>query len=140
MPQKVFVIGLDCAEPSLIFEKWRDLLPNLRRFANLGVYGRLESSLPPITVPAWMCMMTGRDPGTLGIYGFRNRSDASYTGLGFANSRWVKEPTVWDALAEKGKRTIALGVPLTYPPRPIHGCLVGDFLTPNTQSDYTYPP
>ncbi len=139
MSRKVFVIGLDCAEPSLIFEKWRDDLPNLQRFSNLGVYGDLESAIPPTTVPAWMCMMTGKDPGTLGIYGFRNRSDNSYNRLHFANSARVQEPTLWDILAQSGKKTIALGVPLTYPPRPINGLLVGDFLTPDTNSDYTYP-
>lgn len=140
MSRKVFVIGLDCAEPSLIFDKWRGDLPNLRRFANLGAYGELESAIPPITVPAWMCMMTGRDPGTLGIYGFRNRSDYSYNRLHFANSARVQEPTLWDVLAQYGKKSIALSVPLTYPPRPINGLLVGDFLTPDANSDYTYPP
>ncbi len=43
-------------------------------------------------------------------------------------------------LAEHGKRTIALGVPLTYPPRPMQGLLISDFLAPDTNSDYTYPP
>lgn len=139
MTRKVCVIGLDCATPELVFDKWQDILPNLRRFRNLGVYGKLESTMPPITVPAWMCMMTGKDPGTLGIYGFRNRSDHSYERLHFANSTRVHEPTLWDVLAQSGKRTIALGVPLTYPPRPINGLLVADFLTPNVESDYTYP-
>jgi predicted AlkP superfamily phosphohydrolase/phosphomutase len=140
MSQKVCVIGLDCAAPELVFDLWADRLPNLRRVMAQGVYGPLESAIPPITVPAWMCMMTGKDPGTLGIYGFRNRRDHSYEGLAFASSRMVHEPTVWDVLAEHGKQTIALGVPLTYPPRPIRGLLVSDFLAPDTNSDYTYPP
>lgn len=140
MARKVCVIGLDCATPQLVFEKWQEELPNLRRFRNLGVYGELESTIPPITVPAWMCMMTGKDPGTLGIYGFRNRSDHSYERLHFANSTRVHEPTLWDVLAQSGKQTIALGVPLTYPPRPIHGHLIADFLTPDVESEYTYPP
>ena len=137
---KVCVIGLDCAAPELVFDRWRDRLPNLRRIMAAGLYGPLESTVPPITVPAWMCMMTGKDPGALGIYGFRNRRDHSYEGLQFASSRLVREPTLWDVLAEHGKRTIALGVPLTYPPKPIHGLLVSDFLAPDTKSDYTYPP
>ncbi len=37
--RKVFVIGLDCAEPSLVFDKWRDDLPNLRRLME-GVRGK----------------------------------------------------------------------------------------------------
>ena len=136
---KVCIIGLDCAAPELIFELWPDRLPNLRRIMTQGIYGPLESTTPPITVPAWMCMMTGKDPGTLGIYGFRNRRDHSYEGLSFASSRMVQEPALWDVLAEHGKRTIALGVPLTYPPRPINGLMVTDFLAPNTDSEYTYP-
>ena len=140
MSEKVCVIGLDCAPPELVFDQWREQLPNLRRVMDSGVYGSLESTMPPITVPAWMCMMTGKDPGTLGIYGFRNRRDHSYDGLAFASSRMVLEPTLWDVLAEHGKQTIALGVPLTYPPRPINGLLIGDFLSPDTNSAYTYPP
>ena len=136
---KVCVIGLDCAAPELVFDLWADRLPNLRRIMEQGIYGPLESTTPPITVPAWMCMMTGKDPGTLGIYGFRNRRDHSYDGLAFASSKMVREPTLWDVLAEHGKQTIALGVPLTYPPRPINGLMITDFLAPNTESDYTYP-
>jgi predicted AlkP superfamily phosphohydrolase/phosphomutase len=139
MASKVCVIGLDCAPPELVCDKWRKELPSLDRLMASGVYGPLESAIPPITVPAWMSMMTGKDPGTLGIYGFRNRKDHSYDGLAFANSRMVREETVWDILAKHGKRAILLGVPLTYPPRPVNGLLVGDFLAPDTSSDYTYP-
>lgn len=140
MSQKVCVIGLDCAAPELVFELWSPLLPNLRSVMQRGVWGPLTSTIPPITVPAWMCMMTGKDPGTLGIYGFRNRRDHSYEGLQFASSRLVHELTLWDILGEHGKQSIVLGVPLTYPPKPLHGVLIGDFLAPDTNSDYTYPP
>ncbi|MCK4449010.1 MAG: alkaline phosphatase family protein, partial [Anaerolineae bacterium] len=50
---KVFVIGLDCAAPELVFDAWRDQLPNLRRLMEGGIYGELMSSIPAITVPAW---------------------------------------------------------------------------------------
>ncbi len=107
---------------------------------NIGAYCPLESTIPPITVPAWMCMMTGRDPGSLGIYGFRNRSDRGYAALSFANNRMVREDAIWDVLGRAGKKSILLGVPLTYPPKPINGLLVSDFLAPDTSVDYTYPP
>jgi predicted AlkP superfamily phosphohydrolase/phosphomutase len=38
------------------------------------------------------------------------------------------------------KKVILLGIPQTFPPKPVNGVLVGDFLTPDTKSDYTYPP
>ena len=51
-----------------------------------GMYGDLASITPPITVPAWACAMTGKVPGQLGLYGFRNRKDATYDGLSIAHS------------------------------------------------------
>ncbi|HEX29396.1 TPA: phosphodiesterase [Candidatus Poribacteria bacterium] len=136
---KLVVIGLDCADPKLIFREMIDDLPNIRSLMRESTYGRMKSIIPPITVPAWMCMMTGKDPGELGIYGFRNRKDYSYDSLSFANSRMVKYPKVWDRLGMKGLISILLGIPLTYPPKPIRGCLISGFLAPDTESDYTYP-
>ena len=137
---KVFVIGLDCAEPSLMFDRWRDLLPNFRRLMDHGVYGNLESCTPAITVPAWSVMTSSKDPGTLGIYGFRNRADHSYDKMNIATGSAVKEDRVWDILSRSGKQVNVVGVPGTYPPRPVNGCLVGCFLTPDISVNYTYPP
>src|SRR5882757_6722038 len=97
---KICVLGLDCAAPEVVFGDER--LVNLRRLMDLGVYGRLESVYPPITVPAWMCMCTSQDPGSLGVYGFRNRVDHSYSGLGIVNSKSFKAPAIWDALGQTG--------------------------------------
>jgi len=106
-------------------------------------------------------MMSGRDPGALGIYGMRNRSDYSYDNLTIATGREVKEPRIWDLLSREGSKgktdesnndessrskyysgdySIVLGVPGTYPPTAINGDLVSGFLTPDTHSQYTHPP
>ncbi len=137
---KVAVIGLDCAAPQLVFEQFCEDLPNLRRLMDAGVWGRLRSCNPPITVPAWSCMMSGFDPGQLGIYGFRNRKDHSYGGYTIANGSAIGVDRVWDVLSAAGKQVILLGVPQTYPVRPVNGCVVSDFLTPSTDSEYTFPP
>jgi predicted AlkP superfamily phosphohydrolase/phosphomutase len=136
---KLAIIGLDCATPQLVFDRFRDSLPNLARLMAEGAWGPLESSHPPITVPAWACMMSGYDPGQLGIYGFRNRKDHSYDGYAIASSQSLRHDRVWDVLSKTGRKVILLGVPLTYPVKPINGCVVADFLTPSTQSEYTYP-
>jgi predicted AlkP superfamily phosphohydrolase/phosphomutase len=75
----------------------------------------------------------------LGIYGFRNRADHSYDKLTFATSAAVREPRVWDHLSRAGKQVILLGVPQTYPPRPVNGISVGCFLSPSIENNYTYP-
>jgi len=139
MSEKFAIIGLDCADPKLVFEEFWNDLPNIRKIAESGSYGPLRSTIPPITVPAWMSMMTGKDPGTLGFYGFRNRKDYSYNSVFFANSRLLKHEPVWETLGKKGYKSIVLGVPLTYPPKPINGYMVTSFLTPSIESDYTYP-
>jgi predicted AlkP superfamily phosphohydrolase/phosphomutase len=136
---KVAVLGLDCATPALVFDRFRDKLPNLGRLAQEGAWGSLESCHPPITVPAWSSMMSGFDPGELGIYGFRNRKDHSYDRYAIANAETVKVDRVWDVLSREGHQVILLGVPQTYPIRPINGFVVSDFLTPSTASVYTYP-
>ncbi|MGB2987364.1 MAG: alkaline phosphatase family protein [Phycisphaerae bacterium] len=142
--EKVAVIGLDCAEPSLVFDRWVDHLPNIRRLMGAGTYGNLTSSIPPITVPAWSCMAAGKDPGTLGIYGFRNRADHSYEKLSIATSLAVKEPRIWDILGTHGKQSIVVGFPGTFPiTRPINGHMITCFLTPDTTDPkitWTHPP
>lgn len=137
--KKVFVIGLDSIPPELLFDKWLDKLPNFKGLISKSTYGELESTIPAITCPAWMCMMTSVNPGKLGLYGFRNRSGYDYDGLSFANSMAVHFDTVWDVLSKIGKKVVVVGVPMTYPPKPVNGCLVSCFMTPDTKSEYTYP-
>jgi len=137
--EKLLIIGLDCAAPELIFSLWRNDLPVLRSLMERGIYGRMESCIPAITVPAWTCMMSSQDPGQLGIYGFRNRADHSYTRMATATSRSVPIPRLWDILGSAGKRVGVISVPPTYPVSPVNGELVSCFLTPNAQSQFTYP-
>ncbi len=137
--KRFLVIGLDCGEPSLVFDKYRDEMPNLKRLASGGVWGNLESVTPPITVPAWMCSLTSQDPGQLGVYGFRNRADYSYEKMTMANARSIAAPAVWDYLGRAGKQSYIIGVPPSFPPKPLSGGSIGCFLSPSTQSKYTYP-
>jgi predicted AlkP superfamily phosphohydrolase/phosphomutase len=135
---KICVLGLDCAAPGIVFND--EQLVNIRSLMANGFYGRLESVIPPITVPAWMCMVTSQDPGSLGIYGFRNRTDYSYNGLGFVTSNSIQAPAIWDQLSKVGKKSIIVGLPPGYPPRRINGISVGCFLTPDTvKGEFTYP-
>ena len=137
--QKVLIIGLDCADPVLMFDKFIDRLPNIRSLTQRGLYGRMESCTPPITVPAWTCMATSKDPGQLGCYGFRNRADWSYDKLTFATNANIDQERIWDIIGRDDKASVILGVPQTYPPNPINGSMVSCFLTPSTESNYTYP-
>jgi predicted AlkP superfamily phosphohydrolase/phosphomutase len=139
MAKKLIVVGLDCLEPSYAFEQWADSMPNLTRMRKTGLFARMRSSVPPITIPAWQCMVTSKDPGVLGFYGFRNRKDYSYDSFVFADGKAIREPRVWDHLSKLGKKNIILGVPQTFPPRPLNGVMVSGFPLPSTEENYTYP-
>ncbi|MGH2652906.1 MAG: alkaline phosphatase family protein [Actinomycetota bacterium] len=136
---RIAVIGLDCATPALLFDRLAGEVPNIQALLGRSLRGQLESITPPITVPAWACAMTGKTPGQLGIYGFRNRKDTSYEGLTIATSGAVREPAVWDLLGEAGKKSLLIGVPPAYPVKPVEGWRVSCFLTPPSAGSYTWP-
>ncbi len=136
---RIAVIGLDCGTPQLLFDRLADEVPNINALIERGMHGELASITPPITVPAWACSMTGKTPGQLGIYGFRNRKDTTYDGLSIATSLSVKEPTVWDLLGAAGKKSLLIGVPPGFPPRPLEGWRVSCFLTPPSAETWTHP-
>jgi predicted AlkP superfamily phosphohydrolase/phosphomutase len=71
--------------------------------------------------------MTGTNPGKHGVYGFLDLKPSSYK-VYFPNATHVKGETLWDVLGRKGKRSVVLNVPSTYPAREINGVLVSGFV------------
>ncbi len=136
---RVAVIGLDCGTPQLLFDRLADETPNINALMGRGMHGDLASITPPITIPAWACAMSGKTPGQLAIYGMRNRKDTTYEGLSIATSLSVKEPQVWDELGRRGMKSLLIGVPPGYPPKPLEGWRVSCFLTPPSAESFTHP-
>jgi predicted AlkP superfamily phosphohydrolase/phosphomutase len=139
MTKKLVIIGLDCATPQLVFDAWLGDLPNIRALVQNGLHANLVSTIPPITVPAWMSMMTSQDAGMLGVYGFRNRKSYDYEDLYTTNASYIRAKTVWNHLSRQRLTSILLGIPLTYPPKPLKGLMASCFLTPGKDLDWTYP-
>lgn len=131
---------MDCATPELLFKRFLDDLPNIRRLVKSGSYGELRSIIPPITIPAWMAMMTGKDAGRLGLYGFRHRKNHSYTDIWLATQNRIRDMRVWEIAGGAGKRSITVGIPPAFPVRPLRGYSISGFMTPDTAHQYTYPP
>jgi len=115
-------------------------LPLLRRLAGPDGPLPLASTLPPTTIPAWPSMFTGRDPGQLGIYGFRHRYGRGYDDFQPYDSTLVTAPFCWERLSERGHAVVVIGVPGTWPPRPLHGALVSGFPVPRPAGVYCWPP
>lgn len=135
---KVAVIGLDCAPPSIIFDDSNDL-ENVRTLMASGIWGNLRSTDPPITIPAWTSMTTGLDPGQLGLYGFRNRLTRCDYGMVTVNSSHVNCQRVWDRIESRGKRSILIGIPQTFPVIPHNGCTISGFPALENSPGFCYP-
>ncbi len=138
MHKKLFIIGLDSTPAEIIFDH-KEEFPNLKKLIDNGIYGNLTSSHPPITIPAWMVMCTSKNPGKLGLYGFRHRKDYSYKDIWIATSQSIKEKTIWDILAEHKKVSCLISIPPSYPPKQINGSLISCFITPDAEKEYTFP-
>ncbi|MBM3295410.1 MAG: nucleotide pyrophosphatase, partial [Candidatus Aminicenantes bacterium] len=137
--RKVLIVGLDSAPAEIVFDR-KSEFPVLGRLIAGGAHGLMRSSDPPITIPAWMSMMTGKDAGRLGVYGFRHRTGFSYDKMWIATSQSFREPAVWDIVGGRGGESVLVSVPPSYPPRPVAGHRIGCFITPGPEKDYTYPP
>lgn len=138
--RRVMVIGLDGATFDLI-RPWaaQGLLPTFSRLMNEGAYGPLTTIIPPLTGPAWISFMTGKNPGKHSIYDFVGRSPTSYTGMP-VNASQRDGNSLWAILGQAGKRVGVFMVPVTYPPEPVNGFMVTGMMTPTRATDFTYPP
>ena len=139
MTRKLFFLGLDSLPPRSLYGDLSSAFSYIKGLAGDGAQYVMRSCRPPITIPAWLVMFTGKTPGELGIYGFRHKAKGGYSGY-IVNGRNVKEETIWDLLGKKDIHVGMYGIPPTYPPRPVKGFLVSDFTTPNASKVYTFPP
>ncbi len=122
---KTVIVGLDCADPSLLFDRFADELPHFNQVRARAIHGPLRSCHPPITVPAWSVLTSGRTPGELGVYGFRNRATRAYDDYVIAKGDAIHVPRIWDYVGRAGGQNIVIGVPQSWPSPPIRGYLVG---------------
>jgi predicted AlkP superfamily phosphohydrolase/phosphomutase len=137
--RRVFVLGLDGTPYSwLRTETAAGRLPNLAALFRSSSVVPMRSSLPSVSSTAWTTFLTGRDPGGHGLFGFMDCRPASHE-LYFPNLQHVTVPTIWDALGARGKRSVLLNVPGTYPARPIPGVLVSGFVAPSLDRS-VHPP
>jgi predicted AlkP superfamily phosphohydrolase/phosphomutase len=137
---RVLVVGLDGATFDLI-QPLLDAgkLPNMAKIASEGVQMKLRSTILPLSPPAWTSFLTGKNPGSHGIYDFAIRAKGTYD-FRPTTSLDQKSRTIWDVVGSSGGISIIVNVPLTYPPTPLRGSMITGFPTPSELGDYAYPP
>lgn len=140
---RIVIIGLDGATWTVL-KPWIDegLLPNLAQLMNQGSWGELRSTIPPLTAPAWSSFLTGKNPGKHGVFHFANLDDrpVDMEQTEIVDGRSIQSSTLWDILGHHGRRVGVINVPMSYPPRPVNGFMITDFLTPPNAEVFTYPP
>ncbi len=134
---KLLIIGLDGATFDLI-KPWaaEGKLPTLAKLMHDGVTGDLESTLPPVTSPAWPTFMTGKNPGKHGVFDFIRPRAGTFD---MVNASQIKGKLLWEILSEAGYSVGVLNVPITYPPRKVNGYMIPGLLSPD-QGKTVYPP
>jgi len=133
---RIFVVGLDGATWKVLIPLIsKGKLPFLKKLKESGTSGVLESTIPPLTAPAWVTFQTGVNPGKHGIFGFLNYRKKK---PGVFDSRDIKAETIWEVLGKQSLKSLIINMPVTYPLKQIKGVIVSSFLTP-PGSTFVYP-
>lgn len=135
---KLIVIGIDGGSWDYIdplLEKGR--MPNLRYMIERGCRGILQSTVPPLTPPAWSSFITGKLPCKHGIFDFFVYENGAVKIMNAANRKGLP---FWKYLDHRGIRAGVCGVPFVYPQEPVDGFLICGFDTPEDAQIKTYPP
>ncbi len=131
---KVIVVGIDGGTWNLL-KPWADCgkLPTIKYLIENGCWGLLESTIPPITGPAWISFATGKTPGRHGIFDFIIPKES------LANMAPVSPHDVTSkTLPEYIRKSIIINLPASTPPKKIEdNIFLADFLIKS--GEYIYP-
>ncbi len=137
---KVIVLGIDGGTWDIILPMAEEgRLPHFSRLMDQGVWGKLDSTIPPDSPPAWTSFMTGKNPGKHGVFYFLTPPDDHYRRV-LTNSTCIRASTVWEILGRVGKRSIVINVPITYPPpHEMEGVMIAGIPIPSEEVTFTCP-
>jgi predicted AlkP superfamily phosphohydrolase/phosphomutase len=133
---KLIVLGLDGVPYRLIKDlSGNDVMPNLGFLVKQGTLCKMESSIPEVSSVAWASIITGKNPGEHGIYGFMDLRPETYKFF-FPNFNCLQAKPfwgIWDTM-----KSAIVNVPGTYPARSLHGILIAGFVALDLKKA-TYP-
>jgi len=124
---RVIVIAMEVGDGKLI-RQWADQgeLPVLKRLADEGSWGWLESPAEYLHVSAWPTLYTGTSAGRHGVYYTFQPAPGIQGHRRFAPGQYGM-PTLWKVLSDAGKRCTVFDAPYTYPEDGFSGSQVCDW-------------
>ncbi len=148
MSYKLLILGIDGGDWEIIDPLIsQGKLPFFAKIKKEGFFGRLISTIPPISAPAWASFQTGLTPGEHGVFDFEDlvfEKRFNLKSKKIVNSESVKGAKFWDYLEREGKKGCFINLPLTYPLPHTTSIVVSSLLTPsgavycNDQKVYEY--
>lgn len=134
MEEETIVLGLDGIDYDILMRAIESRnLENFNRLRKEGSLGSLESIHPPITIPAWQAMFSGKNPGKLGIF-HPYRLDKEEGKFVFENIEKNYGEMIWDT----GIKTGIGFLPAFSPPYEINGTFI-EGCPPSSANPQVFP-
>ncbi len=125
---KTIIIGLDGVPYGMIEDFAQSgIMPNMAELISQGIFKEMQSSIPEISSVAWSSVITGKNPGEHGIFGFMDLFDGSYK-MRFPNFNDLKARPFWE---DWPGQSVIVNVPSTYPVRQMDGVHISGFVSIN---------
>jgi len=124
---KLVIIGLDGSPYRLIKDLTENnIMPETGKIIEKGTFMSVESTIPEISSPAWSSIITGKNPGGHGIFGFTDIPIGTYR-LTFPNFNNLKALPFWQENTDR--KSIIINVPATFPVKPLNGIHISGFVS-----------
>ena len=125
--KRIIILGLD-GVPYRLIENFSNngIMPETKRIIEKGVFKQIESSIPEISSVAWSSIITGKNPGEHGIFGYTDIPIGTYR-LSFPNFNNLKKAPFWQK--DTKEKSIILNVPSTFPVKPLNGIHISGFVS-----------
>ena len=123
---RTVIIGLDGVPFGMLKDfAETSVMPNTAELISRGIFKKMYSSIPEVSSVAWSSMITGKNPGQHGIFGFMDLMPNSYR-MKFPNYNDLKAPPFWQ---EWPGKSVIINVPSTYPVRETNGVHISGFVS-----------
>lgn len=124
----MLAVSLDGTPHSLIMRRAEQPGSIWPRLFERGTIRRIRSSRPEMSSVAWASYLTGANPGEHGVFGFVEPQFTPRPRLSYPNGSQLRRPPIHRRVHDAGRVPISINVPMTSPPAPVSGVVVGGFL------------
>jgi predicted AlkP superfamily phosphohydrolase/phosphomutase len=136
---RLVILALSEASPALV-ERFcaSGRMPNVRALATAGMRGRTRYSIPYLLTPQmWATILTGRAPGSHGIFDYWQRGARGL--FRETRGRDIRGPRIWDELEKNRIACGLVNVPMTYPPPRLQGFALSGQDAPGAHPSISWP-